>query len=302
MIGWRSVGEARRVSFQGALGAFSEEAVRVLLPNAEPVPRPTFAAVVEAVENGADDAGVVPVENTLAGTVAEAYDTLANGGVHVIGEVAIPIRHCLLGLPGASSEGVREARSHPVALSQCRAYFEAHPEVRAQAVYDTAGAAEEVAASGDRSLAAIASRSAGERYGLDVLQADLQDRDDNQTRFFLVVGSAQSPPASADHLKTACVAELENRPGALHELLGVFAGRSLDLTHIASRPGGSPWTYRFILEFRHASQEEGASAIQAARDLGARVNVLGTFPAWRPDHGREESVAGVGDPRVDVPA
>jgi len=271
----------RRVGFQGALGAFSEEAVRALVPDADPIPHATFEAVVRAVESGDVDAGVVPVENTLAGTVAEAYEALAAGNVTAVGEVAIPIRHCLLGLPGASTEGVREARSHPVALSQCRGFFAEHPGIRAQAVYDTAGAAEEVAAMGDPSLAAIASRRAGDRYGLAVLQPDLQDRDDNQTRFYLIVRDAHDAAVTGP-LKTACIAELENRPGALHELLGVFAGRGLDLTNLASRPGVSPWTYRFILEFRHASAEQGAAVVDMARGLCTSVHVLGTFRAWKP--------------------
>ena len=270
-----------RVGFQGALGAFSEEAVRALVPGAEPIPYTTFEGVTRAVERGEVEAGVVPVENTLAGAVAEAYEALVGAEVTAIGEMVIPIRHCLLGLPGASAADVREARSHPVALSQCRGFFAAHPEIRAQAVYDTAGAAEEVAAMGDPSLAAIASERAGERYGLSVLREDLQDRDDNQTRFYLIV-SERDGPTEAELLKTSCVVELENRPGALHELLGIFAGRGLDLTNLASRPGASPWTYRFILEFRHASRDEGVSAIEEARGLCTSVKVLGTFPAWLP--------------------
>jgi prephenate dehydratase len=280
------VAELRRVGFQGALGAFSEEAVRALVPDAEPVPHSTFDAVVRAVESGEVGAGVVPVENTLAGAVAEAYEALVAGDVTAIGEVATPIRHCLLGLPGASTDQVREARSHPVALSQCRGFFAEHPEIRAQAVYDTAGAAEEVAAMGDPSLVAIASRRAGDRYGLEVLQPDLQDRDDNQTRFYLIVKDVVSAPTGGP-LKTACVAELENRPGALHELLGVFANRGLDLTNVASRPGVSPWTYRFILEFRHASLDDGKTAIEEARCLCTGVRVLGTFPAWQPEDDAE---------------
>jgi prephenate dehydratase len=227
------------------------------------------------------EAGVVPVENTLAGVVAEAYEALVAGEVTAVGEVAIPIRHCLLGIRGSTTDRIRETRSHPVALSQCRGFFAEHPQIRAQAVYDTAGAAEEVAAMGDPSLAAIASSRAGERYGLQVLQADLQDRDDNQTRFFLIVREAGPAPADV-LLKTACVAELENRPGALHELLGVFSDRGLDLTNVASRPGVSPWTYRFILEFRHASAAEGSAAVQEAKRLCTGVRVLGTFSAWQP--------------------
>jgi prephenate dehydratase len=269
-----------RTSFQGALGAFSEEAVRILTPGCEPVPRSSFEAVVRAVESGEDPWGVVAVENTLAGAVAEAYDALEAGEVAVVGEVAIPIRHCLLALKGATIAGLREARTHPVALSQCKAFFSRHPAIRPQAVYDTAGAAAEVAAGEDLSVAAIASRRAGERYGLEVLQADLQDRDDNQTRFYLIGKDPGQAPTQGP-FKTACVAELEHKPGSLHRLIGVFAERGLDLSHVASRPAASPWTYRFILEFCHGKTEEGREAIAAARALSARLRVLGTFPAWR---------------------
>lgn len=285
--------ELKRVGFQGALGAFSEEAVRALVPEGEPIPRQSFQEVVRAVENGEDSAGVVPIENTLAGTVAESYEVLAESELFVIREIAIPIRHCLLGVPGATLDEVSEARSHPVALSQCREFFASRPEVRARAVYDTAGAAEEVAAAGDLSLAAIASEGAGKRYGLDLLHGDLQDRDDNQTRFFLIVREAHDFEPS-ELLKTACVAELENRPGALHELLGVFASRSLDLTHITSRPAASPWTYRFLLEFRHSLIDDGAMAIEVASELCARLRVLGTFPAWQPKSPQADEVARLG--------
>jgi prephenate dehydratase len=268
-----------RTSFQGALGAFSEEAVRILVPDSEPVPRPSFEAVVRAVERGEDPWGVVAVENTLAGAVAEAYDALEAGAVSVVGEVAIPIRHCLLAIGGATIHQLREARTHPVALSQCKAFFARHPYIRPQAVYDTAGAAAEVAAGGDPTVAAIASRRAGDRYGLEVLEADLQDRDDNQTRFYSI--RKQAMPLAEGPYKTACVAELEHRPGSLHRLIGVFAERGLDLSHVASRPAASPWTYRFILEFGHATAEQGVEAIEAAKALSARFRVLGTFPAWR---------------------
>lgn len=274
----------RRAGFQGALGAFSEEAVLVLAGDAEPIPRSTFEDVVRAVERGDDDVGVVPVENTLAGTVVEAYDALAAGDVTVVAEVAIPIRHCLLGVAGATLDGLREVRSHPVALAQCRGFFAAHPGIQARAVYDTAGAAMEVAELADRGLAAIASARAGDRYGLDVLQRDLQDRDDNQTRFYMITrgravdGSRRRDvPEGVGRLKTSCVAELENRPGSLHRLLGVFAARGLSLTHVTSRPAPTPWTYRFIVEFAHASSEEAEATLDEARALTTKLRVLGTF-------------------------
>jgi prephenate dehydratase len=287
-----------RASFQGALGAFSEEAVRILVPDAEPVPRQSFDAVVKAVDTGEDRWGVVAVENTLAGAVAEAYDALEGGNVTVVGEVAIPIRHCLLALRGATIAGLREARTHPVALSQCKAFFARHPGIQPRAVYDTAGAAAEVAAGGDLGVAAIASRRAGDRYGLEILQADLQDRDDNQTRFYLIEG--EPTRLGAGPFKTACVVELENRPGSLHRLVGVFAERGLDLSHVASRPAASPWTYRFILEFCHATREAGEEAIEAARQVSAKLRVLGTFPAWR--GGVTPAASAAGAHALDAPA
>lgn len=269
----------RRAGFQGALGAFSEEAVFVLARDAEPIPRSTFEEVVRAVERGDDDVGVVPVENTLAGTVVEAYDALAAGDVTVVAEVAIPIRHCLLGIAGTKLDELREVRSHPVALAQCREFFAAHPGITARAVYDTAGAALEVAELADPGLGAIASARAGDRYGLDVVQRDLQDRDDNQTRFYMITPgrAGVDGPREGERLKTSCVAELENRPGSLHELLGVFAARGLSLTHVTSRPAPTPWTYRFIVEFAHASPEEAEAALEEARALTTKLRVLGTF-------------------------
>lgn len=273
-----------RVAFQGELGAFSEEAVHLLVPGSEPLPRGAFEEVVEAVGAGSAPLGLLPVENTLAGTVAPAYDALVAGAVEVIAEVAIPIRHFLLGPPGASIEGVVEAHSHPVALAQCRRFFTDHPSVAAVPVYDTAGAARAVAREGNPRVAAIASRGAGERYGLDVLVEHLQDRDDNQTRFLLVRRSTSTeaaPAAAAGGLwKTSCIAEVAHKPGALHRLLQVFAERGLDLTHIVSRPGDTPWSYRFILEFRHGLREDGPEALEAAERGGATMRRLGTFPAW----------------------
>jgi prephenate dehydratase len=270
-----------RVGFQGELGAFSEEAVRELIPRGEPTPHPSFEAVVRAVERGENSAGVLPVENTLAGTVARAYDALTRGDVSVVAVSLKNIRLCLLASSGATVDGLRELRSHPVALDQCRGFLAAHPDITARAVYDTAGAAQEVAVLENPAVAAAASAAAAERYGLDVLARDVQDRQDNQTRFYHIVRSTDVVPG-APPLKTACIAETENRPGALHGLLGSFAGRGLDLTHITSRPAKTPWTYRFILEFTHMEPGPAERALKEARGRGARVRVLGTFSAWKP--------------------
>lgn len=283
----------QRIGFQGEPGAFSESAVGAFDPGAVAVPRPTFQAVIDALAAGEDDLGMLPVENSLAGAVSAAWDALAEGPVRVVAEVIVPVRLCLLGLPGAGAAELREARSHPVALAQCRRFLQARPSLRMVAVEDTAGAAREVARLGDAGLAAIASAAAGERYGLAVLDADIQDSTDNQTRFFVVrhePAAAPDPgertsPAPPDPaavrpaLKSALVAVTDDRPGALRDLLSVFADRRLDLSHIASRPGGTPWTYSFVLEVRHGDAAQLSDALRAASAVTRSIRVLGTFPA-----------------------
>ena len=274
----------RRVAFQGELGAFSEEAVRTLYADAaEPVPFREFRDAAEAVVAGHVDAAVLPVENSIAGSVGPAYDVLLSLPLRVVGEVVRPIRHYLLGVPGAAAAGVRRAVSHPVALAQCTAFLRASPGIEAVAVYDTAGAAREVAAGGDPTVAAIASRLAGERYGLDVLVADIQDRADNQTRFYAVVGDAAAPesePAGAER-KTALVLETRNRPGALVTVLQAFAAHGINLTKLESRPGPEPWSYRFILELVSADDDAHGAAVEDAKAAAVSLRVLGRFPPWR---------------------
>lgn len=276
----------RRVAFQGELGAFSEEAVRALYGDSvDPVPLREFRDAAEAVAAGRVDAAVLPVENSIAGSVGPAYDALLSFPLRVVGEVVRPIRHYLLGVPGAAVEGVRRAVSHPVALAQCTEFLRTRPAVEAVAVYDTAGAAREVADAGDPAVAAIASRLAGERYGLDVLAADIQDRDDNQTRFYAVVAEDAGPapePAGAE-LKTALVLETRNQPGALVAVLEAFAARGVNLTKLESRPGAEPWTYRFILELVSADDDAHAAAVEDARTAAVSLRVLGRFPPWRPE-------------------
>jgi len=286
----RPAGDGPRVGFQGEPGAFSEEALLALLPRALPVPRRTFREVVAAVETGVDDAGLLPVENTLAGGVAAAFDALRGAGVRAVREVVIPIRHFLVAVPGSRLEGLREVRSHPVALAQCERFFAAHPALTPVAVHDTAGAAREVAEGRLSGVGALAPRQAAQRYGLEILLEDLQDRDDNQTRFLLVrrtgsEGMRHLPRQGG--LKSLVEVETENRPGALHALLGVFAARGLDLTFIESRPTGVPWTYRFILEFRHPSEDEARSCLAEVEAAGHTVRALGTYVPWAPS--REET-------------
>lgn len=277
-----------RVAFQGELGAFSEEAVRVYFgEGAEPVPGREFADVAAMVLRGDARFGVCPVENTLAGSVVAAYDVLAAEPLEVVGEVVIPIHHCVLGLPGSTLQALTRVRSHPVALAQCKRWLAAFPGVWPEAAYDTAGAARDLAATGDPSVGAIAGRGAARRYGLNVLAADVEDRPDNQTRFLVVAprgGDSGAPPSASrprGAMKAALVAEAANQPGSLMGLLAPFAARGINLSKLESRPTGEPWRYRFIIEVdADLRTGDAAAALAEAGRHASGLNVLGSFPRW----------------------
>jgi prephenate dehydratase len=283
----------RRIGFQGELGAFSEEAVRELYGGeVEAVPLRDFADVGEAVANGTVNAAVLPVENSIAGSVGPVYDLLATLPLRVVAETVRPIRHCLMGVAGATTEGLRRALSHPVALAQCNTYLRSHPDIEAVAVYDTAGAARQVAERADPTVAAIASRLAAERYGLGILEEDIQDRDDNQTRFFALVrngADTEAPAHAADPTrsphgpvhKTAVLMETANRPGALVAVLQTFADQGINLTKLESRPAPEPWTYLFILELVTDDPAAEAVALKRAEAAALSLRVLGRFTPWR---------------------
>jgi prephenate dehydratase len=275
-----------RVAFQGELGAFSEEAVhRFFGEGVQPVPRRDFAEVGRAVVEGDVDFGLLPIENSLAGSVVGSYDVLAGGALEIVGEVITPIHHCVLGLPGAPLGGVRRILSHPVALMQCTRFLGSRREVEAVAVYDTAGAAKDVADQGDPSQAAIAGRRAADRYALEILAEDVEDRSDNQTRFLVVTGrerageGASLPARPLAPRKTAVMVETRNIPGALLEVLSPFSERRINMSKLESRPAGEPWTYRFFIELD--TDAEAPAAALALREVGERaigLHVLGTYP------------------------
>jgi prephenate dehydratase len=269
----------RRVAFQGELGAYSEEAViRACGLDVEPVPCRENRDVVKAVANGSVHLGVLPLENTLAGTVTASYDAIADEPtVHAVGEVVIPIHHCVLGLGTASLASLRVVESHPVALAQCAGFLDRHAWLEARAAYDTAGAAREVARSNDPTRGAIAGRPAADRYRLVVLAADVEDRPDNQTRFVLV---SRTPSRLTDGsaAKSILILSTPNIPGALVRVLVPIAERGLNLTKIESRPAGEPWTYRFVLEVEHIAGDPAADeALRAVRAVSASFHIAGTY-------------------------
>lgn len=277
-----------RVAFQGEAGAFSEEALHAhFRDGAEAVPCRAFPEVVVAVATGRVDAGVLPVENTLAGSVTGAYDALLEAPLVIVGEIVHPIRHCLMGLPGSDPDDLARILSHPVALAQCTRYLAGHPRAEAVAVYDTAGAAMQVAREKDPAIGAVAARAAAERYGLAVLAADIQDRADNQTRFYVVRREGAVPPdAPPGPRLTVLLVDLADRPGSLVGALEPLARAGLDLAKIESRPGEHPWNYRFLLEVRaDATGPELRTALDEIRARTAMLHVLGSFPAARPPVG-----------------
>jgi prephenate dehydratase len=269
------------VAFQGELGAFSEEAVhRFFGEEVTPIPRRAFAEVGSAVASGEVDFGLLPIENSLAGSVVGSYDVLSAGGLAVVGEVLTPIHHCLLGLPGAALEDVAQVLSHPVALAQCQRFLQTHAEMEPVVFYDTAGAAREVAGGGRKDQAAIAGRGAAARYGLVTLAEDIEDRHDNQTRFLVVARPGDALPAAQPGgvMKTALLVETKNSPGALVRLLVPFADRGINLSKIESRPGTEPWTYRFFIEVEADADSDAArEALREAEPHAASLLLLGSF-------------------------
>ena len=272
------------VAFQGALGAFSDEAITLLWNGAaESVPKREFLEVARSVESGEAEYGLLPIENTLAGSVVESHDALAAClGLHAVAEVVLPIHHCLLAPAGATVEGLRLVESHPVALAQCRAFFRRHAHLEARAAYDTAGAARDVARRGDSTTAAIAGRGAGRRYGLTILEADIEDRPDNQTRFLAVARAPAVLPEGVP-ARTALLVTTENVPGALLRVLEPLAEHGINLNTLESRPTTVPWSYRFFLEMEHpAGHPPAAAAVQRIRRAAQSLRVLGVYPRWFP--------------------
>ena len=271
-----------KVAFQGEPGAYTHEAAGAWFgADFDILPRREFRDVAAAVNSGEADFGVLPVENTLYGSVDAALDALLEGGLEIVGEVVRPIRHCLLGIPGSTLAGLTKVVSQPPALGQVQRFLAANPQLEAVAVHDTAGGARMVAEGGDPTVAAIASEAAGREYGLEVLARDLQDRADNSTRFYVVTSPervGKIPELAAP--KSLIVFETGDRPGALVEVLQAFARRGLNLSRLESRPGRLPWTYRFVAEVTADLRSgEAATGLDEVRSRAMTVVVRGPFAA-----------------------
>jgi prephenate dehydratase len=274
---------AHRVAFQGEPGAFSEEAVRCVFDEADLHPCATFEDAFEAVEQHTVARAVVPIENAVFGSVRVNYDHLRTHAVTIVGELQLRVHHCLVAPEGAAIDDLEVVRSHQQALGQCRDWLrERVPEATPEATPDTAGAARAVAAAGDPTTAAVASRRAAERYGLTVLADGLQDDTQNFTRFLVLAPEdADARSVGTGDPKTSLAFVLqENVPGALFKSLAVFALRELDLAKIESRPlVGHPGRYRFYLDVHGAVTDEPvARALDHLREITMELRVLGSYP------------------------
>ena len=269
------------VAFQGEHGAYSEEAIlKHYGPETVTLPCESFDRVFSAVDGAESDLGFIPVENSLAGSIHRNYDLLLQHSLSVVGEHSLRISHCLIGLPGASVEGIRRVISHPQALAQCEQSLRALPDVRVEAVYDTAGSVKMVKELGDPAVAAVASARAAEIYGLPVLRASMEDNPANFTRFQII---AREPAASGLDAKTSIVFALNNRAGELYRAMSVFALREIDLTKIESRPmPGIPWEYYFYIDLIGSTAEPVVQrALANLEEYTTFIRVLGSYPRFR---------------------
>lgn len=274
-----------RVAFQGETGAYSEAAaLEHFGTEIQPVPYESFAALFASVEQGACDAGLIPIENSLAGSIHQNYDLLLQHSLSIVGEHYLRVQHCLIAHPGVKIEEITRVISHPQGLAQCGRFLATLPQARAEPVYDTAGSVKMVRDQKDRTIAAIASRRAAQVYGMAVLVEGIEDDPANFTRFLAI---APQPVVPGSDAKTSIVFSLQNRPGALFKALSVFALRDLDLTKIESRPlVGSPWEYLFYIDF--AGSTEDLAVTRALAHLGEyalMLRVLGSYPRQKPVKG-----------------
>jgi chorismate mutase/prephenate dehydratase len=266
-----------KVAFQGERGAYSESAVYAFFgKKAEVKPCRDFKAVFESVENHEAQFGVVPIENSLEGSVNQTYDLFLKYDLKVCGEVIVKIDHCLIANPSTRLEAVKAVYSHPQALAQCRSFLERLGRELIP-TYDTAGSVKMLKEKGLKDAAAVASERAAELYGMKVLARDIADNPENYTRFF-VLSKEDSPVTGKD--KTSIIFSAAHAPGSLYHALGEFASRKINLTKIESRPTKqTAWEYNFYLDFEgHRSEERCAAALKALEKYATFIKILGSYP------------------------
>lgn len=286
-----------KVAIQGELGSFSHEAAERMLPRCTVVPCARSIEVFDRVERGSVAAAVIPIENSLAGTVAEHADLLVSRDVFIQAEFRLRIVHNLIAAPGVKLAALHKALSHPVALDQCRDFFRHHPRIEAVPFYDTAGSVKYVVTHRVTDSAGIAGAQAAREYSGKILQAGIEDDKRNFTRFFLI-RKAPSKARATNRLKqgnssrgyqrlippgankTSIAFKVKNLPGALFKSLSVFALRDISLSKIESRPmRGRPWEYVFYVDFLRGDDEPARNALHHLGEVAEFVKVLGVYRA-----------------------
>ncbi|MFT6223540.1 MAG: prephenate dehydratase [Paracoccaceae bacterium] len=276
----------RTIAFQGEPGAYSHQACVDTYPDATILPCHTFEDVFEAMNRGQADLAMLPVENTTYGRVADIHRLLPESGLHIIGEAFVRVHINLLGVPGATLEQVKTAQSHTVLLGQARKFLSAH-KITSVVGVDTAGSAQHIAALGEPSQAALASDLAGKIYGLDVLARNIEDQDNNTTRFLVMSHEADSTRRGSDGMMTSFVFRVNNIPAALYKAMGGFATNGVNMTKLESYMVGGQFTAtQFYADVE--GHPDDAPVRRALEELGyftSQIRILGTYPADPRRHG-----------------
>jgi prephenate dehydratase len=275
------------VAYQGEHGTHTEEALLAFfdargMRGTEPIPCTSFEEVILKVETGEAHYGFLPLENTMEGTVDEAADVMLSSDLFVVGEMRFKIDHCLIGHPGATLGSVKRAYSHPYALRQSRDFLRAH-NIEVVPAQDTAGAVRDVKIRGNLMEAAVASARAADLHGMQVIQSSIQSRENNSTRFVALSKTEyKRNPARKEQFLTSISFGVRNVAGALHDILGEFAKRSINLTKVESRPRPEkPWTYVFQMDLEgHREEAPIAEALAAIMPRTSHLQVLGSYPTW----------------------
>ena len=271
----------RTIAFQGQPGAYSHLACRQAFPELEALPCHSFEDAFAAVREGQARLAMIPVDNTVAGRVADVHHLLPNGRLHIIGEHFVRVNHQLLVVPGATLEGIRTVESHVHAIGQCRDFLRRHG-FRAKVVADTAGGAADVAAAGDPTRAAIASRLAAEIHGLEIVKSDIEDADHNTTRFLVLSRDPRHPDPKDGPVLTTFTFRVRNRPAALYKALGGFATNGVNMVKLESYVDGAFTQAEFYADVMgHPQHENLRLALEELRFFSHNVEILGVYPADR---------------------
>jgi prephenate dehydratase len=268
------------IAFQGELGAYSHEACAEARPDHTPLPRTTFEDVIEALRSGAADLAMLPVENSTYGRVADIHRLLPESGLHIVDEAFVRVRICMMANPGVKLADIKRVQAHLVLIPQCRKFLDDHGII-GEAAADSAGAAAELAASGDTSMGALASELAASEYGLEVIAKGIEDHDDNTTRFLIMSREPDLTRRGDTHMITSFVFRVRNIPAALYKAMGGFATNGVNMTKLESYMVGGEFTAtQFYADISgHPDDADVKRAMEELEYFTSEIKILGTYPA-----------------------